>query len=63
MDRIFYCYSKPLKDFLILNGQNYFSKAIHEKTNKKYWMFFHNEELDKLLILWSKNKLKLEGES
>lgn len=55
MNRIFYCYSKPLKDFLVLNEQKYFSKAIHEKTNKKYWMFFENEELNNLLERWKNN--------
>lgn len=63
MEKIYYCYSKNLKKYLVENGQRYFSKAIHCQTNKKYWMFFHNEDLDKLLILWSKNKLKLKGDN
>ena len=56
MDKIFYCYSKPLKDFLVENQERYFSSAIHNKTKKKFWMFNGNEKLNNLLTVWSKRK-------
>lgn len=52
MERYFYCYSKPLKDFLLDNGERYIIKAIHEKTKKKYWLFEGTEKLNKLLDEW-----------
>lgn len=56
MNRIFYCYSRPLKNYLVSNGMAYFSKAVHEKTLKKYWMFFETSELNILLEQWKLNK-------
>ena len=34
-NRYFYCYSKPLKEFLLENGERYIIKSVHEKTKKK----------------------------
>ena len=56
MDKIFYCYSKPLKDFLNNNNIQYFSSAIHPNTKKKFWMFEGNEELNKQLAVWRGRK-------
>lgn len=56
MERYFYCYSKPLKDFLLDNGERYIIKAIHEKTKKKYWLFEGTEKLNKLLDEWRCHK-------
>ena len=39
MDRYFYCYSYPLKEFLLSNGQVSIVAGIHPKTHKKYWVF------------------------
>ena len=49
LEKIFYCYSKPLKDYLVENGERYIIKAIHEKTQKKYWAFMGTEKLNQLL--------------
>ena len=35
-NKYFYCYSKPLKDFLLENGLRYVLKANHDKTKKMY---------------------------
>ena len=51
-NKYFYCYSKPLKDFLLENGSRYIIKSVHEKTKKKYWLFEGTEELNKLLLEW-----------
>ena len=56
LERYFYCYSKPLKDFLLSNGERYIIKSIHEKTKKKYWLFEGTDELNKLLSEWRLRK-------
>ena len=52
----FYCYSKPLKDFLLENGERFITKSIHEKTKKKYWSFEGTEKLNNLLTEWKLRK-------
>lgn len=52
-NKFYYCYSHPLKDFLITNGLKYVIKGIHPDTQKRYWVFDKNEkQLDKLLTEW-----------
>mgnify|MGYP007135779706 FL=1 len=53
---IFYCYSYPLKEFLVKNGERYFSASIHFKTKKRYWMFKSSERLNQLLSEWRARK-------
>jgi len=56
LDKIFYCYSKPLKDFLIENNERFIVKSIHEKTGKKYWVFIGTKKLNNLLTVWRDRK-------
>ena len=55
-NKYFYCYSKPLKDFLLENDERFIIKSIHEKTKKKYWLFEGTEKLNKLLTEWRLRK-------
>lgn len=52
MNKYFYCYSWPLKEFLIKNGQASIVSGIHPTTNKKYWVFDGTDELNNLLTKW-----------
>lgn len=52
MDKYFYCYSYPLKEFLLKNNQQSILHAIHPKTKRKYWVFDGSKELNKLLTEW-----------
>ena len=52
MNKYFYCYSWPLKEFLINNGESSVVAGIHPKTNKKYWVFEGTEKLNNLLTEW-----------
>ena len=52
MNKYFYCYSWPLKEFLIKNGQASIVSGIHPTTNKKYWVFDGTNELNNLLTKW-----------
>lgn len=56
MSKIYYCYSYPLKTFLMQNGEQMLASSIHPKTFKKFWMFERNDNLDDLLTKWSKKK-------
>ena len=55
-NKYFYCYSKPLKDFLLENGERYILRAIHDKTKKKYWVFQSCSKIDELLAEWRLRK-------
>ena len=52
----YYCYSYPLKNFLITNGLRFVIKGIHPETQKRYWIFQRDEQLDKLLGQWQSQK-------
>ena len=52
MNRYFYCYSWPLKEFLLNNGQISIVAGKHPTTNKKYWVFNGTQELNNLLSEW-----------
>lgn len=56
MDRYFYCYSYPLKEFFKQNGLSYIAAAINQTTSKTYWLFEGTEKLNKLLQEWRLNK-------
>ncbi len=58
MNKYFYCYSYPLKEFLRENGIKSIVSGIHPTTNKKYWVFERdeNKNLDLLLTQWSQRK-------
>ena len=56
MNKYFYCYSWPLKEFLIANGQLSIVAGIHPSTNKKYWVFSGTEQLNDLLTEWKLRK-------
>ena len=58
--RIFYCYSIPLKEFLIGNNIKPLddNHKINPKSNKKYWEFKKCELLDSVLEIWKNNKIK-----
>lgn len=56
MEKLFYCYSYPLKEFLIKNDCNIIISSIHEKTNKKFWVFKGDYKLNSLLKKWRLQK-------
>ena len=56
MDRYFYCYSYPLKEFLKENGERYIMSSVHSNTLKKFWVFEGTVELNKLLEDWKTRK-------
>lgn len=47
--RIFYCYSKKLRNELLDNGFKYLHKGINEKTNNPFWAFEGSIEFNEFL--------------
>jgi hypothetical protein len=56
MNRYFYCYSYPLKEFFKKNGIGYITAAQNKTTEKTYWLFEGSEKLNNLLQEWRLNK-------
>ena len=56
MEKIFYCYSKHLCLFLKLQDIDYVGKEINPNSNKPYWTFIRNDELNNALTNWEKYK-------
>lgn len=56
MDKYFYCYSYPLKEFLLINKQTSIVSGLHPATGKKYWVFIGTDQLNNLLTEWKLRK-------
>ncbi len=56
LEKYFYCYSYPLKEFFIKNGEQAILSSIHEKTKKKFWVFKSTTRITELLFKWRNNK-------
>lgn len=56
MEKPFFCYSYPLKEYFITNGLRYITAATNQTTRKRYWLFEGSEKLDKLLKEWRANR-------
>lgn len=56
MNKYFYCYSYPLKEFFKKNGLNYITAAQNKGTSKTYWLFEGSEKLNSLLQEWRSSK-------
>lgn len=56
MNRYFYCYSYPLKEFLVASGLRYITNSVNSNTQKKFWVFEGTGELNRLLDVWRMQK-------
>lgn len=54
--RIFYCYSKNLRDYFTKNDIKYINTNTNQSTNKRYWMYEGTEQLNNLLKVWRTSK-------
>lgn len=52
MNRYFYCYSYPLKEFIVSHKIQYITAAVNGNTQKRYWVFEGTTELNSLLEEW-----------
>lgn len=55
-EKYYYCYSYPLKSFIMDNGEKYILKAVHNESKKMYWVFERNQKLDRLLTEWQSRR-------
>ena len=53
---LYTCYSLNLRNYLYNNGLKYKLAARNPNSNKLFWIYVKNEQLDSLLIKWHKNK-------
>jgi hypothetical protein len=60
MSNIYYCYSKPQKEFIESFGISCLDEVnlFHSRTNKQYWRFNRGYELDIALNRWKQNKIE-----
>ena len=56
MNKYYYCYSYPQKEFLKKNGLEYITAAVNQSTGKRYWLFEGTRELNRLLQIWRDNR-------
>lgn len=56
MNRIFVCYSVPLMRFLKDNGLNYDVTGTNSSSNKTFYGYVRDEQLNTLLDLWRLGK-------
>ena len=57
MNKYFYCYSWPLKEFFIKNGQTLVMCSKNTNTDKIFWVFENGNEITRLLNEWRSRKL------
>ena len=56
MNKYFYCYSWPMKEFFIESGQVLVMCSKNTNTNKTFWVFENGNEITKLLNEWRSRK-------
>jgi hypothetical protein len=50
MSKYFFCYSKQLHKYIQSHYNiSYICTALHETTNKKFWLYERNEQLNNAL--------------
>ena len=54
--KIFYCYSRNLRDYFAKQDIRYLNTNINPSTNKRYWMYEGTEQLNNLLKTWRTEK-------
>lgn len=59
LEKYFYCYSYNLKEFIVGNGIKPIMSSIHNKTNKKFWVFENSKYIKECLDLWRLRKNNL----
>lgn len=52
---LFYCYSPNLKKFLSEKGMKFLHRGLNENTQKYFYVYERNEQLNILLTEWSQN--------
>ena len=56
MNKLYCCYSLNLRNILYQNGVRYELAAKNPNSGNLFWIYIKDEQLDKLLTLWTANK-------
>lgn len=51
-DKLYCCYSLPLRNYLYINGLRYELAALNPNSKKLFWIYIKNKKLDMLLTKW-----------
>ncbi len=51
-EKIYCCYSLPLRNFLFKNNLRYELAALNPNSKKLFWIYIKNDKLDRLLTQW-----------
>lgn len=54
--RYYKCYSINLLRFIRVHGIKPISSGINSKTQRRFWIFVLDDELSRILTIWSNNK-------
>lgn len=52
-DKLYCCYSLPLRNFLKDNGMSYSLAALNPNNQNLFWVYIKSKKLDRLLDEWS----------
>mgnify|MGYP004578423823 CR=1 FL=1 len=55
-ENIFYCYSYRLFHFLLAFNQKCMASRVNSNSQKRYWTFEKNEDLDKIVNFYNEVK-------
>jgi len=58
-NRIFPCYSVPLRDFLIFKGFKYELVGLHPESKCMFWVFIKTNKLRECLEQWQETRSKI----
>lgn len=50
------CFSYNLKKFIGVHGIKPLSSGVHQETGKTYFVYEMNQELSRILTIWTENK-------
>lgn len=56
--RHYFCYSKPLADYLYQRGHRVITRALNVKTKTMFWLYVMTEQLSSDLKQWTINDKK-----
>ena len=52
-EKLYCCYSLPLRQYLYKNGLRYELAALNPNSKKLFWVYIMTDKLSELLLKWS----------
>lgn len=51
-NKLFPCYSVPMRDFFTYKGIKYELVGLHPVTHNMFWVYVKDEQLNKAMVEW-----------